>query len=756
MSSRAADIEVLANGDLLASMGIRAPGQVFKSTDDGLSWTHVFGDATGTPREDRQYLIERIEIATAPSDSNRAYLIAQAQNLTVEGLWRSDDGGDTWNPITKPTDCSSSVGSDISRGQAWYDLILAVNPTDADEVYVGAINLLRSTNAGSTWSNISRSYGCTGIPYVHPDQHAIVFRPGSDQQAVIGNDGGVYYSSNMTASSPSFLNRNRNYNVTQYYSVAQTPGSGGNLIVGGTQDNGTPKLNGAGTTNSVSDVTGGDGAYTHINQQGSGVGFASNQWLNFHYSTDGGQTFDYLGSMSSGGAFINPSDLDENTDRLFFNYSDSLIGRLNPETKPSATYSLLGPPGGMGDRASHLRASEFAPTGTSTVFIGTRSGRIFRGAGLESGGSPSWGELDPLPPAVPGAISSIEIGSSEDSLLVTISNYGVSSVWLTLDGGSTWLDLDAGSNLPDMPVWWGMFHPDDPTRVLIGTEAGLWYTDDVMAVPVVWQADPDIPITRVVTLRYRSSDRQLLAATHGRGTWTTTVPVLTGVELAGSVLLEGPWVAGDSMSVPEAFQDSIPLLQPYGDAAFNGTAMDYDGAESVTGLPGGVVEWVLVSLRTGIGPETEVANSVRPAFVTFDGSIVGLDGGALDFPGVAPGSYHVVVRHRNHLPVMSASARSFGSGPVVIDFTSSLAVAHTSGGDAMTEVETGLWAMIAGDAGADGQITTSDFNDWLVATKAAGVGYLQADFNLDGQVTTLDFNLFLMNTKAAFSSQVPD
>lgn len=757
--NRAADLEIAANGDIYASLGLLSPGQVFKSSDDGLNWTHVFGDPTGTPGNLAQFAVQRIEIAVAPSDSNRVYLIAQNESTYgVDGMWRSSDGGASWQDLPKPVDCSS-IGSDITRGQAWYDLILAVNPTNEDQVIVGGINVLRSNDGGTTWSNITRSSGsgCGGITSVHPDQHALVFQPGSSQALVIGNDGGIHFTSNMTVARPTYVNRNNGYNITQYYSAAQSPDSAANRIVGGTQDNGTPLLNNPGESGELADVTGGDGAYTHVNQQTNVSAFASNQWLNLHYSSNGGQSFTYLGRFSGGSpSFINPSDLDENTDHLYFNYSSSGVARLQqPPFSGSVTANLVGPEAGFGSAASHIRTSEYAPAMTSTIFVGTLAGRLFRGAGVESGGSPSWSELNALPPSSPGSISSIDLGSSDDTLLVTISNYGRKSVWLTHDGGSNWTDLDSGSNLPDMPVWWGMFHPDNPDQVFIGTEVGLWYTEDVNANPVSWSVDPEIPLTRVVTLRYRSSDRQLLAVTHGRGTWTATIPKSTDTNLEATVLLEGGHSTQDSMATTALFRNSVPLNQPFSDAAFNDTPMDYDGIESVGALPANTIDWVLVSLRTGTGSATAVSGSTIPAFVLADGSIVGLDGGILTFPGVDPGNYHVVVRHRNHLPVLSATAYDFATGLVTLDFTTGINQAYLAGGAPMKEVASGVWAMIAGDGNVDGQITANDFNLWLVATKAVSTGYLQADFAFDAQVTAIDFNLFLENTKAAYSSQVP-
>ena len=758
-SSRGADLEVAANGDIFAAMGLLSQGQVFKSQDDGQTWEHSFGDTTDTPAASRQFFVERIEMATAPTDSNRVYLIAQNDSTYgIDGMWRSVDGGDSWQSITLPVDCSSSIGSDISRGQGWYNLILAVNPTDEDHVLVGAINILRSTDGGSTWSNISRSNYCAGKPYVHPDQHALVYRPGSSTGVAIGNDGGVYYAPNVTSGGVTFTNRNNGYNVTQYYSAAQSPTASANLLVGGTQDNGTPKLNAAGASEQIADVTSGDGAYTHINQVTNTTAFASNQWITLHYSSNGGQSFSGLVSYTGGGSFINPSDLDEGTDHLFFNYNSTGIGRMEPPPfsgTPSA--QLVGPSGGMGNSASAIRASPFAPAGTATVYVGTRSGRLYKAEDIHDGGSTTW-SLISLPPGSPGAISSIDFGAGEDTVLVTISNYGKKSVWITYDGGSEWVDLDTGSNLPDVPVWWGMLHPDNPRKVLIGTEAGLWYSEDITAETVSWGVDSEIPITRVVTLRYRPSDRQIMAATHGRGVWTATLLESSPdtPELDATILLEGAYDTGSQMAVPTDFEEAVPLNQPYTDPHFDGTPLDYDGIESVGSLPAGVVDWILVSLRTSPDASDEVAGALRAAFVKTDGSIIGLDGSPLAFTGVAAGDYHVIVRHRNHLAVMSRNALAFGAAPVTVDFTSDTTVAHVEDGPPMKEVSSGVWAMAAADADADGQVTVPDFNSWLAASKIAATGYVVEDFDMDGQVTVSDFNVFLANTSAGLRSQVPD
>lgn len=759
-TSRAADLEIAANGDIYAAMGVLSTDGVWKSDDDGLTWTKLNTGANGFPTSGFQ----RIEIALAPSDSNRIYAVTQSSGtFGVGNMYRSKDAGATWTTVTLPVDCDGGIGADFTRGQAWYDLILAVKPDDPDVLLAGGIDLFRTDNADTltTWEQLSIWINGCGLPVVHADQHAIVFRPGTTTEAVFGTDGGIYYTADVTDDPPTFVNRNKGYNVTQFYSAAQSPTSGSNLILGGTQDNGTPQLNGAGVTNQVDDVTGGDGAFTQINQTTNILAMASNQGLNWHRSLNGGNTFSYIGGIGGAGSFINPSDLDEDTNHLFFNYTTTAIGRLNNLLGPGpVTFTTFGPVGGFGSSLTAVRNSEFSTLVTSTVYAGTGAGRLFRVSGAQQlGFAPSWSELNtgPLPST---NISSIEIGAGEDTLVVTFSNYGFSSVWYTEDHGVSWDNLDAGSNLPDMPVWWSLLDPFDPLKLYIGTEAGLWYTEDLTANPVVWLNDPGIPLTRVVMMKYRASDDQMVVGTHGRGMWTATLsgppPPVPDPRLLAGVLLEGPYAGSGMMAIPAAFDSLRPKHQPYSDAIFDGTGNDYDGVDSVSSFPSGTIDWILVELRTDTTAASMVPDSRRPAFVLEDGSVVGLDGDTLRFAGIEAGTHYVVFRHRNHAAVMTSSAHDFTTGPVVVDLRISLASAHSGGGNPMKSLSGGFFGMFATDGSVDGIITAPDFNLWNASTTAGETGYVQSDYSLDAIVTAPDFNLWNANTTAGAASQVQD
>lgn len=132
-----------------------------------------------------------------------------------------------------------------------------------------------------------------------------------------------------------------------------------------------------------------------------------------------------------------------------------------------------------GVQASHIRCS---PYSSNVLFVGNSSGGIFKVTGAN--GSPTSTDIDPNNYLPSGYISCIEIGTSENQLLVTYSNYNVTSVWETKNGGTSWVNKEG--NLPDMQVRWALYNPNDSNQVLLATEVGVWSTDNMGASSVDW------------------------------------------------------------------------------------------------------------------------------------------------------------------------------------------------------------------------------------------------------------------------------
>ncbi|HUS01229.1 MAG TPA: T9SS type A sorting domain-containing protein, partial [Chitinophagaceae bacterium] len=136
-------------------------------------------------------------------------------------------------------------------------------------------------------------------------------------------------------------------------------------------------------------------------------------------------------------------------------------------------------------------------------------------------------------------ISSIAVGSDDNNLIVTFSNYGVSNIWVTTNGGTSWTAIDG--NLPDMPVRWAVFDPATNTKAWIATETGVWLIPLGGAFnggSTVWAASPFFPTVRTDMIKYRVSDQNLIAATHGRGLWTQSQASVLPIN---TFVLRGKW-----------------------------------------------------------------------------------------------------------------------------------------------------------------------------------------------------------------------
>ena len=219
------------------------------------------------------------------------------------------------------------------------------------------------------------------------------------------------------------------------------------------------------------------------------------------------------------------------------------------------------------------------------------------------------------------------------------------------------------------------------------------------------------------------------------------------LKVMSKIFLEGPY---SSSSMSTSLNSELPTTQPYSDLPWS-----YAGSENVeSGFftnHTNIADWVLVELRSD---ETTVVSS-RAAFITDDGSIVNLDGTSPVKFNAFPGNYYIVIKHRNHLAVMSASKVSL---PNVIPYDFTLGDGsqfYPGDGEGAKQLEPGIWGMAAGDANGDEQVTTLDYDAWLSDARSSATGYINTDMNLDGQTTTLDYDVWLPNAREAKISQVP-
>ena len=530
------DLEIGAGNKIWMSTNSSASGAsggtIFSSTD-GVNFVqkHVI---TGGGRT---------QIATSNANPNLLYVLAELNAGGVTMFKTTNDFTSTTN-MALPADADTGIpANDFCRQQAFYDLLLKSNPTNDQILYAGGIDLFRSTNGGTSWTQISKwsnNNNLAGLScaLVHADQHGLAFKPNDSNVAVFGNDGGVFYASNLStaATTPNISARNNNLNITQYYSVGVSPttsGLAGDNFVAGAQDNGSHlfvNANAAGPSNGTS-IQGGDGAYSMFDQ-GTDRYTITNYVYNasINYRSSGG-TYRVINSESAtnNGAFIAPMALDSSLDVLYSDYTNGTTYQIAryKNLKTGVVNKLILTNALLTSSATALTVSKYTTTST-TLLVGTRLGKILKitNANLVA----IWSEI--INPNSVGSISDIEYGASENEIFVTYHNYGVVSVWYSNNGGSTWQNKEG--DLPDLPVKCILQNPLNTEEVIIGTELGVWRTGNFSSATPQWvQSYNGMRNVKVVDMDLRN-DNRVFAATYGRGIFSglfTSAAALSNEEI---------------------------------------------------------------------------------------------------------------------------------------------------------------------------------------------------------------------------------
>src|ERR1041385_624736 len=180
----------------------------------------------------------RIDMAVAPSNANVIY--AQVQSIATNndsgcgnangcqlGVWSSNNGGSTWSFMGGSAGFSlKKCGNGVAAGsgdypQNWYDQAVAVDPNNADRVFISTFDVWFATRTGTSFNDLTCGYTFSGSAGpVHTDQHALTFVAGSSSILLLGNDGGAHGTSNAnTASSsvdPTWFNMDTGLNTIEF------------------------------------------------------------------------------------------------------------------------------------------------------------------------------------------------------------------------------------------------------------------------------------------------------------------------------------------------------------------------------------------------------------------------------------------------------------------------------------------------------------------------------------------------------------
>jgi photosystem II stability/assembly factor-like uncharacterized protein len=498
---------------------------VWRSTNGGVTWTRIMNGlpVAGTDQG-------RFAIAVAPNRPSRLYASCTSGSTSGyvgTGLYRSDDGGDSWARVDLGTTHRNAFG-----GFSWYFGRVVVAPFDPDDVWVLGVRLLHSVDGGATLADV------TGA--MHVDQHALWLDPFDATRAWVGNDGGFFWASAGT------WQKSLNLPITQFYSGSVAPGNNAR-IMGGAQDNGTVKTETG--PSAWGEILGGDGLMCQWHPSNASLLYAEWQYAcdksGVRRSTNGGVSF----STSTG--WVGTDRFNWNTPYTFNprNANTMLAGThrvyksLNGGVSWGTTSGDLTTNPGAAVVYGTISAVAISATDTSLYLVGTDDGRVWRST---SAGA-TWQDVSTgLPKRYVTCV--VADPNVQGLLYVSFSGFGQDlhdpRVFRSTDAGLTWTSING--NLPDAPVNDLIPDPVLSGTLYAATDLGVFVTRNQ---GVTWTALGGVmPIQPVWDLVLHAGSRQLFAFTHGRSAWKLDL---------GSVPLDVP-----TTTVSHGLELSAPAPNP--------------------------------------------------------------------------------------------------------------------------------------------------------------------------------------------------
>lgn len=457
----------------------------FRSTDQGESFVHVSDLQTaGT---------NRMEIAVSPDEPDWVYALT-GRNSTqgFRALYLSTDAGVSFQEqTTSPNLFGYALDGSDGGGQSWYDMAIAIDPNNASTLYVGGVNVWKSTNAGVDFEINSHWIYPSSVGYTHADIHSLDFY---GENLYCGSDGGIFI---LKDGGFNWVDLTPTMKISQFYRFGNSQ-TNPDLIIGGTQDNGSNmRLN-----DKWIHVLGADGMDAGIQPDNDSVMYCTQQFGNLYRTLDGGQTWDPVmnGNGESGG-WVTPLQVLSN-DKIVIGYRNLWLSEDN---------------GTFFNRISNFSSGTIRDLAVyeknhDIIYVATL-GRLHK----TTNGGESWEAFGSVNGLQSFAISDIEIhADNPDIVWITVSGYNQhDKVFVTEDGGESWENITL--NLPNLPANAISHQKGSKGGVYVGMDVGVYYKDSLMD---EWQSfDTDMPNVIVNDLEILYNDEVIRAASYGRGIW---------------------------------------------------------------------------------------------------------------------------------------------------------------------------------------------------------------------------------------------
>jgi photosystem II stability/assembly factor-like uncharacterized protein len=460
-------------------------GDIFRSTDAGATWTSIYTSGGNG-----------VHLSVTMADPNTIAASLYGPSIIVY---------------------SRNLGTSFttaSGGLAQNPDIFFVSQTNSNIFYYGGVDVFKTTDAGTNWSQITH-WCCpsAGQTTVHADNHYVGASPLNPGIIYFGNDGGVYKYNESTLA---WTERTAGLITTQYYRIANAQNNNV-VITGGTQDNGgryrQPSgvwraSNGGDAMEQAIDPTNYNIMYsTYVNGQ---LYRTTNAWGGFTEITPG-----FSSGTREVGDWVTPYVLDPNNSQIIVaGYKEVWRSTDRGTTWAQISTNLTG--------GQNINQVAVTPGNSSIIYAsqGTRMWKTINGGG-------TWTAL-----TIPNAATTTDPWGSGAITSIAISNTNANNIWITRSGynatvkvfkstdqGATWTNLSAG--LPNVPVNCMIYENNTNDGIYIGTDAGVFYRN--ASLPSWQYFGQGMPNTAVTDLEIQYASSKIRAGTHGRGVWETEV-----------------------------------------------------------------------------------------------------------------------------------------------------------------------------------------------------------------------------------------
>ena len=542
---------------------------LYRSTDGGSTWNHLEGH--GLPSG----LMGRIGVTVSAADSNRVYAMVESKE---GGLYRSDDGGDNWIRINE---------DGRLRQRAWYFSHIFADPRSADTVYVLNTGMFRSTDAGRTFNL---------LPAPHGDHHGLWIDPDDPMRLINGNDGGATVSTDGGAT----WSTQYNQPTAQFYHVI-TDNQWPYYIYGAQQDNSTIAIKSYDDDGVIGRqdwyaVGGGESGYIAPYPPDPDITFANAEGFLSRYDKRTQQVVDisvWPLDVSGNGAenlkyrfnWTSPLLVSPHDPKVLYTAAD----RLFKSTDMGQSWTQISPDLTRNDKSKQkpsggpitldITSVEYfdtiftvaeSPLKKDMIWAGTDDGLVQ----LTNDGGQHWSNVTPKDVPEWSMISIVEPSHFDaNTAYIAVDRHKLDDsrpyIFRTRDAGKTWI-LTAGG-IPEGSYVRSV--KEDPKRkglLFAGTETGVYFSIDDGG---HWQPlKLNLPTVPVHDVEVHGDD--LVVATHGRAFWVLdNITALRQVETssaASEAILFKPETA-----IRLHLPDAIERRGPVGDNPPPGAIIDY-------------------------------------------------------------------------------------------------------------------------------------------------------------------------------------